>query len=109
MKLIDADALKMALIDILESIKRNPKMDGQEMHIIAACHMLGEMIDDETTYAYRERSGKWSYFPSVQSGVLGKWKCSECGHFVENGSDRNYCPHCGAKMDLEDNDEVNNL
>ena len=49
MRLIDADALKELLIDTLESIKKNPKMDGQEAHIIAACHMLGEMIDDAPT------------------------------------------------------------
>ena len=49
MRLIDADALKELLIDTLESIKKNPKMDGQETHIIAACHMLAEMIDDAST------------------------------------------------------------
>lgn len=49
MRLIDADALKELLIDTLESIKKNPKMDGQEAHIIAACHMLTEMIDDAST------------------------------------------------------------
>ena len=37
MRLIDVDALKELLIDTLESIKKNPKMDGQEAHIIAAC------------------------------------------------------------------------
>ena len=49
MRLIDADALKELLIDTLESIKKNPKMDGQEAHIIAACPMLTEMIDDAST------------------------------------------------------------
>ncbi len=49
MRPIDADALKKLLIDTLESIKKNPKMDGQEMNIIAACSMLGEMIDDAPT------------------------------------------------------------
>ena len=49
MRLIDADALKELLIDTLKSIKKNPKMDGQEAHIIAACHMLTEMIDDAST------------------------------------------------------------
>ena len=56
MRLIDADALKELLIDTLESIKKNPKMDGQEAHIIAACHMLTEMIDDASTVS-TARSG----------------------------------------------------
>ena len=49
MRLIDADALKELMIEVLEHIKENPKMDGQERHIIAGIHMLGEMIDDEPT------------------------------------------------------------
>lgn len=44
------------------------------------------------------RYGRWRYFPSVQRGELGKYQCSECKHFVKNGSDRNYCPNCGAVM-----------
>ena len=48
-RLIDADALKAAMIETLEQIKANPKMDGQEMHIIAGIAMLGEMIDDSLT------------------------------------------------------------
>jgi len=35
------------------------------------------------------------------------WKCSNCGHythFCETAP--NYCPHCGAKMDLEEQDNA---
>ena len=42
-------ALKATMIETLEQIKANPKMDGQEMHIIAGIAMLGEMIDDSLT------------------------------------------------------------
>lgn len=40
----------------------------------------------------------------------GKWEtnkvafmktCSECGESVDFSHDYNYCPNCGAKMDLE--------
>ena len=33
----------------------------------------------------------------------GKWideHCSKCGKYVHIGDADNYCPHCGAKMDL---------
>ena len=49
MRLIDADALKAVMIETLECIKENPKMDGQERHIIAAIATLGQMIDDAPT------------------------------------------------------------
>lgn len=49
MRLIDADALKQLMIDTLLHINENPKMDGQEAHLIAGMHMLGEMIDDAPT------------------------------------------------------------
>ena len=46
---IDADALKTLLIETLEAIRKNPKMDNQEAHLIAGISMLGKMIDDAKT------------------------------------------------------------
>ena len=48
-RLIDANALKSLLIEVLERIKESPKMTRDEMHIISGCHMLCEMIDDAPT------------------------------------------------------------
>ena len=48
-RLIDANALKSLLIEVLERIKENPKMTRDGMHIISGCHMLCEMIDDAPT------------------------------------------------------------
>ena len=45
-RLIDANALKEMLIELLEDIKRNPRMDGYEMCFIASCATLCQMIDD---------------------------------------------------------------
>lgn len=42
---------------------------------------------------------RWKYHKYVE-----KYECMECGHFVKHGTDRNYCPNCGAKMDKEDHD-----
>jgi len=49
MRLIDADALKNTMIETLEAIKANPKMNGQEMHVLAAFKTVGAMIDDAPT------------------------------------------------------------
>ena len=42
---------------------------------------------------YRRPQGHWIY---VASGT--KYKCNLCKHYVQIGTDRNYCPNCGAEM-----------
>lgn len=101
MRPIDADALKELLIDTLESIKKSPKMDGQEMHIIAACSMLGEMIDDAPTVS-TVRHGRWIEYtkvviPEPYNKWEQAWKCSECGFDGFIGDE--VCLGCGAIMD----------
>ena len=49
MRLIDADALKKVMIETLEALLKNPKMDNQEAHLLAAFHTVGKMIDDAPT------------------------------------------------------------
>ena len=44
--------------------------------------------------------GYWETIFSVDC-VTYKYKCSNCGHYVRIGSDRNFCPNCGARMDGE--------
>ena len=100
MRLIDANALKSLLIEVLERIKESPKMTRDEMHIISGCHMLCEMIDDAPTI-----------------DAVSVVRCRECVH----NEDEDVCPfvrvdrgenwfeiikphpdgfcHMGAKMD----------
>lgn len=105
-RLIDADALKATMIETLEQIKANPKMDGQEMHIIAGIAMLGEMIDDSPTIdAVPVVRGKWIKC-DVEKWRNGALKCSECGkgyHLPHEVTlfDWNFCPSCGADMRKE--------
>ena len=47
--LIDKQWLKDAMITTLEALKKNPKMDRQEMHLIAAFDTLRVMVEDATT------------------------------------------------------------
>ena len=49
--------------------------------------------------AMRKECGQWiatDYKPDIYC------KCSVCGRRVTIGEKSNYCPDCGAKMDLED-------
>ena len=48
-RLIDEAWLKDAMITTLEALKKNPKMDRQEMHLIAAFDTLRCMVEDAPT------------------------------------------------------------
>ena len=99
-RLIDADALKATMIETLEQIKANPKMDGQEMHIIAGIAMLGEMIDSAPTIdavpvvRCRECIHWVGDFPGATTYVK---RCEWAGYMVgENG----YCVY-GERKEAE--------
>ena len=48
-RLIDEQWLKDAMVTTLEALKKNPKMDRQEMHLIAAFDTLRCMVEDAPT------------------------------------------------------------
>lgn len=126
-RLINGNALKKLMIDTLEHIKENPQMNGQEAHLIAGMHMLGEMIDDaetcdpfhviddlQTRIAHLDRHGRWTADESTYTE--GEAQCSVCKttFYVDDlycvgekaqSELPNYCPHCGAKMDAERKEE----
>lgn len=43
-----------------------------------------------------ERHGRW-----IPINTIDQWRyqCDCCNHYVDAGTDRNYCPNCGARMD----------
>ena len=57
-----------------------------------------DMIADWKDKAEPVRHGKWR-FVNCATGL--RCQCSECLHWVDAGTDRNYCPNCGARMDEE--------
>lgn len=109
MRLIDADALLALMVETLESIKRFPKMDNQEAHLISAFHTVGLMIHNAPTI--EPKRGKW--LPHPDKTVTDHKICSVCGigtrfrvhccdkeqKWIEEDSYR-YCPRCGAKMEV---------
>lgn len=52
------------------------------------------------------RHGKWIHSEIEDDDwgrIFHKWTCSVCGYSVaHNPTGENYCPHCGAKMDVEE-------
>ena len=50
------------------------------------------------------RHGRWIHetIEDDWGGTYHSWSCSECKFSVgRNPTDENFCPKCGAKMDLE--------
>ena len=107
MRLIDADALKDLLVEVLESIRQNPKMTRDEIHIISGCRMLCEMIDDAPTVdAEPVVHARWNRKDEKAVMFDIEWECSKCGCAISTSGiytpaacGWNYCPNCGAKMD----------
>ena len=41
---------------------------------------------------------------AIETRQVGEWindNCSVCGQYVYHGDARNYCPNCGAKMEVD--------
>ena len=75
----------------------------EQMMILHDCEDLVEVQKFKKTHRLKIRleQEKWEY-------EHGAWQCSNCGEDNPYGLDydtekfSNYCPRCGAKMDLED-------
>ena len=66
----------------------------------------GEVSVAEIIEALEEqRTGKWIAYKGMQPPELhGKHYCSNCYHAIHlasNGNVYNYCPNCGAKMEMK--------
>ena len=75
----------------------------EALKILDEIPTIGEQVDalEMAIEALEERkTGKWIYLNS------NSFKCSLCGNFLNfNGvnagrGDANYCPNCGAKMEV---------
>lgn len=85
-RLIDADVMRE---DWLEN--------GQNEYVYDTNAVLDSIDEQPTVDAEPVRHGRW------KNTHIGTIECSECGHgYNLVGMFVLYCPHCGAKMDLED-------
>ena len=88
MRIIDADELK-ALRELY--IQGKLQFIGNEYDLIDKC----PTIDAEPV-----RHGRWIN-PRLNKYGHPCHQCNQC-LFVASQKDRNYCPDCGAKMDLKE-------
>lgn len=65
---------------------------------------LRDIIEAPTIEAEPVKHGRWINRTKSVKGLLDyRFDCSTCGHIFWNAGIKNfnYCPNCGAKMDLE--------
>lgn len=86
---IDADDIEKDLVRYADSIDKTQTFNGVLRLIVR---------DTPTADVVPVKHGKWEYI----GGYGYQYRCSECIMCVKYTS--NYCPHCGARMDGE-NDE----
>lgn len=92
MRLIDADALK-ALI-----IRRR-----KEAKTLTGIDMVMVVDDAPTVDAAPVKHGQWiPVLNGIDDDTNPAFDCSECDAMYNKK--HNYCPACGAKMDLEEQD-----
>lgn len=87
-----ADVVEMTLenaIDYLRSVGWMQEHDRQMMEMGKEARH-GRWIVAETEFAWNSAEYPISY------------KCSKCGHIVKAGLEGNFCPDCGARMDLDE-------
>ena len=119
MRLIDEDAIREKVMKVLECIgmpsddcliencpyeKFGPALCLQQL-VKDAIAFLKEQ-KPPTVDAVPVKHGRWIYKPNVYDDST--YECSECGEpwtLIEGTPQENgmkYCPNCGAKMDLEE-------
>ena len=89
MRLIDAT-------ELMEHVYRD-KLDNREL--------IAQMINNAPTVRTMiVRHGKW--LRQKFSEYLTAYHCSQCGNFITGmyKPDYNFCPYCGARMDLKEGD-----
>ncbi len=91
-RLIDVDTL---LKELRKSCEYHAK-NSRELSLLQRDIIIVQ--EQPTIEAEPVRHGKWR-FVNCATGL--RCQCSECLHWVDAGTDKNYCPNCGARMDEE--------
>lgn len=95
MRLIDADAL-LSSFDVRKVVEYDESGCGMDYKAVP----VEAIVNAPTIDAEPVRHGRWE-------GKKWSYSCSICGGLSpeDGGAKTNYCPDCGAKMDVEVQDE----
>lgn len=101
-KYIDADVLKDKMFNYYDCVNLNTRKDnynGETLMNYEVADMIEDCIDNAPIVDVQEvKHAKWE--------MVGNYKveCTNCHHIrdIKTQCGWNFCPTCGAKMDLED-------
>ena len=48
------------------------------------------------------RHGQWRWITYDANPKIGNWHCTYCNRIPKSFQKEDFCPNCGAKMDLEE-------
>ena len=109
-RLIDANALRKRMFSYYGCVNENSSKEyyrGETLMNYEVADMIEDCIDNATTIDTVEVvHGRWE----TVSSMLGYLCCSQCKDvyiwdtWLGDGK-WNYCPYCGAKMDLKGEDK----
>ena len=97
MRLIDADQFKAKLLSFMD--RKAPTPSDTDCILDGVLNLLEEQPTIDPV-----KHGHWIEQVKIKKDGevrLVHWRCSLCGCFLGTNT-ANYCPACGAKMDLED-------
>ena len=103
MRLIDLNTVIEEIEDTVTSVSFCGTVEAARSAHETKDRILSRVKDLPAIDAVPARHGRWEY-------ILGDGKfrailiCSSCRRNVGEYNRFNYCPHCGAKMDLEGTD-----
>lgn len=88
-----------ALKDFEANNARNPNWTPQRVKTL----LLRQPAADVAEVVHGQWQGEGDGYADGAL-VYDVWVCSNCGHYIDDGTDDpeclpNYCPNCGAKMD----------
>ena len=103
---IDADALISDMHMKLCDLRNDSYISGDYRTGFAFCMEFVKTAPTVTPDEVRGK-GKWiriSGFHLDHEYYPARYQCDQCKHFVDSGDDKNYCPNCGAKMEVSEDE-----
>lgn len=104
---IDADSLYERLEGYFQMVEDYSNLDIQPWYIIGLRKVIDALKNEPTADVQEVRRGSWIELAKIKKDGevrLVHYQCSLCGCFLSINT-ANFCPACGAKMDLERKDE----
>lgn len=88
----------------LDCLRRYPsgERNGEKLYCAELRAAEDDIADLPAADVVEEVHAKWEHTHTSESYFNECWRCSACGFDDTEGFVFEFCPHCGAKMDLEE-------